>query len=83
VDLAEKHDAPLMTGSSFEYVKEVEIVRQQVRANGQIRGYVADNGAGVRLARDPRPALRVRLRGRRGEAGGPPAAGPGGPNGVA
>lgn len=45
VELAARHGAPLMTGSSFEYVKEAEIVRQQVRAGGQIRGYLVDNGA--------------------------------------
>jgi hypothetical protein len=45
VDLAARHGAPLMTGSSFEHVKEVEVVRQQLRTAGPVRGYLVDNGA--------------------------------------
>ena len=44
LDLAAKYNTPVMTGSSFEYVKEVGIIRKQVESFEQIRGYMADNG---------------------------------------
>ena len=44
LELAEKHNTPVMSGSSFEYVKEVGVIRKQLESAGQIRGYVADNG---------------------------------------
>ena len=44
LDLAEKHNTPVMSGSSFEYVKEVGIIRKQVESLGRIRGYLVDNG---------------------------------------
>lgn len=43
LDLAKKHDTPVMCGSSFEYVKEVEIIRNKIKAIQPITGYVADN----------------------------------------
>ena len=44
LDLAEKHNTPVMSGSSFEYVKEVGVIRKQLESVEQIRGYMADNG---------------------------------------
>jgi len=46
VDLAARHDAPLMCGSSFEYVKEVGAVRRGLQDAERITGYLADNAAG-------------------------------------
>lgn len=43
IDLAKKHGTPLMCGSSFEYVKEVGIVRSKVKAIEPITGYLVDN----------------------------------------
>ncbi|MEM2904184.1 MAG: Gfo/Idh/MocA family oxidoreductase [Candidatus Bathyarchaeia archaeon] len=43
LDLAKRHDTPVMCGSSFEYVKEVQIIRSKVKAIEPIAGYVADN----------------------------------------
>ena len=45
IDLAKKHQTPLMSGSSFEYVKEVGVMRQWVEGAERIRGYLLDNGA--------------------------------------
>ena len=44
VELAQKCDAPLMSGSSFAFVKEVGILRQRVEAAQHLRGYLMDNG---------------------------------------
>ena len=46
VELAARHGTPLMCGSSFEYVKEVGVIRRQLAEAGPIRGYMADNAAG-------------------------------------
>lgn len=46
VELAARHGTPLMCGSSFEYVKEVGVIRRQLADVGQIRGYMVDNAAG-------------------------------------
>jgi predicted dehydrogenase len=46
VELAREHETPLMCGSSFEYVKEVGVIRRQLEAAGRIRGYLVDNAAG-------------------------------------
>ena len=43
IDLAKKSNTPIMCGSSFEYVKEVEIVREKMKSIEPIVGYVADN----------------------------------------
>ncbi|HIE27993.1 TPA: Gfo/Idh/MocA family oxidoreductase [Candidatus Poribacteria bacterium] len=43
LDLARQNSTPLMCGSSFEYVKEVEIIRNKVKSGGQITGYLVDN----------------------------------------
>ena len=44
IDLAQKHGAPLMSGSSFAFVKEVGVIRRRVEEAEQIRGYLVDNG---------------------------------------
>ena len=43
IDLAEEHGTPIMCGSSFEYVREVEIIRKRLKSLGPITGFVADN----------------------------------------
>jgi len=43
IDLAVEHDTPIMCGSSFEYVKEVEIIRKRLASLSPITGFVADN----------------------------------------
>lgn len=43
IDLAAAHGTPIMSGSSFEYVKEVEIIRSRLAGLGPITGFVADN----------------------------------------
>ena len=43
IDLAAEHGTPIMCGSSFEYVKEVEIIRKRLASLGPITGFVADN----------------------------------------
>jgi hypothetical protein len=43
IELAKKHGVPLMCGSSFEYVKEVGIVRSRVKSIEPITGYLVDN----------------------------------------
>ena len=43
IDLAAEHETPIMCGSSFEYVKEVEIIRSRLASLGSITGFVADN----------------------------------------
>jgi hypothetical protein len=43
LDLARKHDTPIMSGSSFEYAPEVVQFKAQVAAAEPLRGYVAAN----------------------------------------
>ncbi len=43
IDLAKKHNTPIMTGSSFEYAPEVEYIRRTVKEIEPIRGYTAAN----------------------------------------
>ena len=44
LELAEKYATPLMSSSSFAFVKEVGIIRQKVEEAQQFRGYLMDNG---------------------------------------
>jgi len=43
IDMAKQYETPIMCGSSFEYVKEVEIIRNKVKSVGEITGYLVDN----------------------------------------
>ena len=43
IDLAKKHDTPIMSGSSFEYAPEVEQIKNQVEAAKPIAGFAATN----------------------------------------
>jgi predicted dehydrogenase len=43
IDLARKHQTPVMSGSTFEFAPETEAVRQRVEALEEVRGYVAAN----------------------------------------
>ncbi len=43
ISLAKKQDTPIMCASSFEYVKEVEVIRSKIKSIEPIMGYVADN----------------------------------------
>ena len=43
IDLARKHDTPIMSGSSFEFPPEMEEIRNQVAAIAPIRGFTAAN----------------------------------------
>jgi hypothetical protein len=43
IDMAKKGGAPIMCGSSLEYVQAVDSVRQALPELGEITGYVADN----------------------------------------
>lgn len=43
IDLARKHGAPIMSGSSFEFAPETEQIRQQVARIEPVSGYVAAN----------------------------------------
>ena len=46
IELAARHNTPLMCGSSFEHVKEVGVIRRQLADAEPIRGYLVDNAAG-------------------------------------
>lgn len=46
IELAARHNTPLMCGSSFEYVKEVGVIRRRLADADPIRGYLVDNAAG-------------------------------------
>ena len=43
IDLAKKHDTPIMSGSSFEYPPEIGHIRSEVKAIEPIRGFTAAN----------------------------------------
>ena len=43
IELARKHDTPIMSGSSFEYAPEVEHIKNEVKAAEPISGFVAAN----------------------------------------
>ncbi len=43
IETAKKGGAPIMCGSSLEYVQAVDTIRQEMKALGEITGYVADN----------------------------------------
>ena len=43
IDTARKGGAPIMCGSSLEYVQAVDTVRQAIPELGELTGYVADN----------------------------------------
>lgn len=43
IDLARKHDTPIMSGSSFEHAPEVEEIKRQVANVQPISGYTAAN----------------------------------------
>ena len=45
IELAQKHDAPIMSGSSFEYAPEIELIKSQVQQIAPLRGYVSANSA--------------------------------------
>lgn len=43
IEKAKSYGTPLMCGSSFEYTREVEIMRKKVKSLGNITGYSASN----------------------------------------
>jgi len=43
LDLAKKHGTPIMCGSSFEYLREVQIIRNKIKDIEPITGYLVDN----------------------------------------
>ena len=43
IDTAKKGGAPILCGSSLEYVQTVDSIRQEMAGLGEITGYVADN----------------------------------------
>ena len=43
IELAKKHDAPIMSGSSFEYAPEVEQIKKRVAEIAPLSGYAAAN----------------------------------------
>ncbi|MCC7264135.1 MAG: Gfo/Idh/MocA family oxidoreductase [Candidatus Latescibacteria bacterium] len=75
IDLAVAHGTPIMSGSSFEYVKEVEIIRSRLAGLGPITGFVADNSMSEPLPWHPWAILRLRVSGGRCQSGVVPHAG--------
>ena len=45
IDLAKKHNTPIMSGSSFEYAPEVEHIKREVAAIEPLSGFTAANSA--------------------------------------
>ena len=43
IDLAKKHNTPIMSGSSFEFAPEVEKIKEEVAAVEPVRGFTAAN----------------------------------------
>ena len=43
IELAKKHNTPIMSGSSFEFAPEVEKIKEEVAAVEPVRGFTAAN----------------------------------------
>ena len=48
IELAKKHDTPIMSGSTYEYVPEVEYIKSEVEAIEPISGFTAANPTSAR-----------------------------------